>query len=446
MGLPLLEGLLPKSAKAGPADLPPFAVFLRQGNGVAQETSDGEPERYWPSLPIGALAAGDLASSADRALSELTGLEPKLSIVRGAKFAFPGNGCGHSGGGNQCLTAAQVSAMPSGNESLSLGESIDNRIVRDLCPPGTEPLTLYVGRKPGYLDEVLSYRNAYELRAAENNPFEVYQNLFALSGLDPDQLAELRARRKSVNDLVRADLQALLSSGALSGSDLVRVEQHLDAVRDLELGIVCGLGDGKVAELDAMQANVTNDDYFEDVARLQIDLAALAMACGVTRAATIQLGNGNDGTLYWIDGVKQKSFHKISHRIDSDGAEGPPIPDADVLHHKIDRKLLGLYRYLVETFDSYDLGGATLLDRGVLVMTNDLSNKWHSYSNVPFLLAGSAGGALVGGRYVDVAGATHNVVLNTIGAACGVKNATGGPLDDFGDPSLAKGVVSELLA
>ena len=44
---------------------------------------------------------------------------------------------------------------PSGNLSLAEGESIDNRIQRDLGKQGVEPVTLYVGAKYGYLDEVI---------------------------------------------------------------------------------------------------------------------------------------------------------------------------------------------------------------------------------------------------------------------------------------------------
>ena len=56
------------------------------------------------------------------------------------------------------LTAAAVSEEPSGNESLSMGESIDNRIARHFSNNGGEPLTLYTGPRNGYIEEVLSYR------------------------------------------------------------------------------------------------------------------------------------------------------------------------------------------------------------------------------------------------------------------------------------------------
>jgi hypothetical protein len=42
--------------------------------------------------------------------------------------------------------------------------------------------------------------------------------------------------------------------------------------------------------------------------------------------------------------------------------------------------------------------------------------------------------------------AQNNKFLNTVGAAAGGKNTAGGPLDDFGDAGLAKGLMPELMA
>ncbi|MEZ4312649.1 MAG: hypothetical protein R3F14_31885, partial [Polyangiaceae bacterium] len=96
--------------------------------------------------------------------------------------------------------------------------------------------------------------------------------------------------------------------------------------------------------------------------------------------------------------------------------------------------------------DAVKLADGSLLDAGVAVWLNDLGEKWHSYSNVPFILAGGCKGALKTGQYVDAGNVTHNHILSTIGAAVGCKNDGGAPLDDFGDPELSKGVVSQILA
>ncbi|WP_437322211.1 DUF1552 domain-containing protein [Sorangium sp. So ce394] len=443
VALPFLETFAPRRAAAGTGDVPPFAIFMRQANGVAQATND-EPEMFWPS-ETGPLSKESLERDSDRAVSELKDYAGQLIMVRGVQFAFPGNGCGHSGGGNQCLTAARVSDDPSGNESLAMGESIDNRIATELNPAGVEPLTLYAGRMAGYINEVLSYRGPKQLRAAERNPFNAYKKLFGLADVGAEAQQALAERRASVNDLVRGEMRALMGRKDLSKSDRERLELHFDSIRDLEAALACELPPEEVAEMEAISPNVGRSENVETVTRMQMDIIALAMACGVTRAATLQVGDGNDGTEYTIHGARQKSYHKISHRIDSDGSEGPPIEGAQELHHQIDRIHARMFKHLLDRLSSYKLGSGTLLDRGVAVWLNDNADKYHSYRKVPYILAGGAAGYLKTGQFVDMK-VTNNKLLNTIGAAVGCKNGQGGPLDDFGDESLEGGLIDPIVA
>jgi hypothetical protein len=441
VALPFLESFAPKKAKA--AEPNRFAIFLRQANGVVQETSE-EPEMYWPAQ-TGQLSTASMAGEPNKATSELADFADKLILLKGVNFAFDGNGCGHSGGGNQCLTAARVSADPAGNLSLAMGESIDNRIARELNPAGIEPLTLYAGKKSGYIDEVMSYRGAKQLRSAQENPYKAYMDLFGLSQLTPEAWKQLQLQRKSVNDLVREQMQSLMSSSDLSKADHERLDLHFQSIRDLEDKLICGLGVTEVQSMKDIELVCRENDNIPMVTRMQIDVIALAMACGVTRAATLQIGDGNDSTQYIIDGVKQKSFHRISHRIDSDGSVGEPIANAVGLHHEIDRIHIRHFKYLLEKLSSYPAGTGTLLDYGVAVLLNDLANLYHSYTDVPHVMAGSAGGFLKTGQYLDLDGVNNNKLLSTIGAAVGCKNNAGGPLDDFGDPGLEKGLISQIM-
>jgi hypothetical protein len=442
VALPFLETFEPRKAQAG-GGYPAFAIFMRQANGVAQETD--EPEMFWPNA-LGALTTAGLAAQTDRATSVLADYADKLLLVRGVDFAFPGNGCGHSGGGNQCLTAAKVSVDPSGNASLSMGESIDNRIARELQPEGVEPLTLYSGRMSGYINEVLSYRGPMQLRAAERNPYTAYQKLFGLDTLPPETLERLKAQRKSVNDLVRGDMQALMSRADLSKADRERLELHFDSIRDMEESMACNLPETDVAAMQAIEGEVGNSDNMEIVARMQIDIIALAVACGRVRAATLQIGDGNDSTEYTINGVKQYSYHWISHRIQGDGDMGAPIDNGGELHHEIDKIHGRMFKYLLDKLSSYSVGTGTLLDSGVAVWTNDLADKYHSYKNVPQVLAGGCNGFLKTGQYIDAGGVDNNKLWNTVGSAVGCKNANGDNLDDFGDPELEPGLIDAMLA
>ena len=444
VALPFLEGLGARRSRAG--DPPPFkfAIFVRQANGV-QQKDGSEPERFWPNAPGPVSKATLTGTDADRAVAELADYGDKLTLVKGVKFAFPGNGCGHSGGGNQCLTAAKVSADPSGNKSLSMGESIDNRIARELNGDGAEPLTLYAGRMAGYIDEVLSYRGPMQLRAAERNPYNAYKRLFGLTSPDEVALERKAAGRKSVNDLVRTQMKALLARTDLSGGDRTRLDLHFSSIRDLEIKAALRLPDARVAQMETMSPNVADPANIEEISRMQCDIIALAMAAGITHAATLQIGDGNDSTEYTIGGVKQPRYHQISHRIYSDGASGDPIPDAALKHHEIDKIHARIFKYLLDQLAKYPMPGGTLLDQGLAVWTNDLgAGVSHTYNNIPYVIAGGAGGYLKTGQFVDMGGVTNNQMMNTFGAAVGCKNAAGGPLDDFGDPSLKKGLIDAI--
>jgi len=433
LALPILESLR-QTAYAQDAT-PHYSVFVRQANGVCQE-SNGEPEQYWPSA-LGPITSSSLAAEPDRAVTELADYADRMLLVKGADFAFDSNGCGHSGGGNQCLTAARVSDSPSGAYSLAEGESIDNYIARMHSQNGGEPLTLYTGPRGGYLDEVLSYRGPQDRRSAEDDPWNAYQRMVGGDG-PLDRLLE--GRRKSVNDLVRAQMKGLLGRSDLSKADRDKLDLHFTSVREFEK-MSCYLSEDEEQAMASMLGQGTLNDNRETVAKMHMDLIAIAFACDFARTATLQIGDGNDSTEFTINGERLPSFHMISHRIYGDGDEGDPIVGAIEMHHNIDVLFLRMFRHLLEKLDGYDL-----LDQSVAVLTNDLSNPTHSFRDIPYVIVGQGDGTLKQGAFVDGGGVTHNKVLNTLITATGLRTASGGPIEDFGDASLDGGMMPEMLA
>jgi hypothetical protein len=458
MALPFLDAVGGRKAMAAdPAEIAPrFFVAVRAGNGVRQAAGD-EDEKWWP-MDRGQLSRNSLTrvdgAGEMRAVGELADHADKLLIVEGTKYNYPGNGCGHSGGGNQCLTATPPSDLPEGNRSLATGESIDNLIQRTLCPNDPEPLTLLSGRSSGYLGEVLSYRTPPGgesngiLRAGQRNPWEAYKSLFGDPNGTSDAVLErqVAGQRKSVNDLLRDQLQALRSNPALSRKDLLRLELHQDSIRDLEVGMMdCHLPQQRWAEIEDSDANGLHNDpaNTETITRMMMDVIALAFACDLKRAATLQIGNGNDQTIYSINGP-DFPFHWISHRIEGDGGSGsaPTIQNAAQLHYQIDRVQLKMFKYLIERLEAYTTPTGTLLDDSVAMWTNDLATGiGHGYKNLPYIIAGNGGGYLRNGQYIDARQTgnkdgdgmvPHNQVFNTILNAVGVGEARDEPVSDFG--------------
>ncbi len=424
---------------------PHCAVFVRAGNGVQQASSD-EPERFWPSA-LGPLTSAGLRADGGRATSELADYASKLLLLYGVNRPFGTPACGHAESLPQCLTA-----MPNtggdGNDPLALGMSADWRIANQLNPSGREPMVLMAGPASTYIGEGLSWRGPRDRTSAERSPRNQYMRMMGISGAPPEIQTRIVERRMSVNDLVRSQLGDLLSNPDVSTFDRQRLQQHLDAIRDTEARVMsCDLDPAALAALD-MVSDPEANDVRPEVVRRHMDVIALAFACGYTRAATLQIGEGNDQTEYEIDGTRYPRFHWISHRIYSDGSDGESIPNAIDLHHNVDRLQLQLFAYLLGKLDGIaSPTGGTLLDDTIAVWTNDLANgPPHGGRNVPWLLAGSAGGTLRTGQHLDLGGVTNEKVLNTILTAVGCTKPDGSPVDDFGDPSLDGGLIAEIMA
>jgi Protein of unknown function (DUF1552) len=468
LALPLLEslGVAKLHAQAAPAPSQRFAIFLRQACGVAceQQTTElgQESEKFWPSA-LGALTAQTLQG---RTLEELQGYMSRLLVVRNCNNDDLGYGDGHANGAMQGLTAMGPVTPGVGGDSEANGESLDHRIGRELNPAGRDSLFLYAGPSGGWLGGAcISYRGPNQRRAAIRNPWDAYQGMIGGSSLDPVEAMRVANRSKSVNDLVRAQLTRLMSSSKLASADKQRLETHFASVRDLELSLACQLDQSNEQLLQGESAVYDVNDDGNDaitITKLHMDVAALAVACGYTHSVAIQVGNGNDGSIRYPDpdtgSLMSDNYHYVSHRRQSHDDKGTIIPNSDLLHAKVDRSFAQLFKHLLDRLQGYTaVDGSPLLDQGVAVWYNDNGNgPGHAPWDVPYILAGSCGGYFRQGQCVELGGGrwlsngeinrNQNRLLNTIGAACGVKNAAGGELDDFGDPNAQKGTLDELKA
>jgi hypothetical protein len=442
VGLPALDIFEGRAHAASPAAAKPiYAAFMLQQNGAIQGNGS-DPDMFWPRA-MGAIDANAMATTdADRTTSELKDYASKLNFVRGLNFHYSNN---HGGG----PVAAGSGAPVTGNGDTSIlptAESADFFIANNMTP-GKEPLTLYAGKKGTYRDDAYSFGTGGKLRIGDNNPWNVYQRIIGLAGADPMVLQKIAARRLSVNDLIRSDLKALLARQDLSKSDRDRIDLHLTAVRDMEVGMTSVIGPmPDTAGMQAINGQHTTDANMEKVVMFQLDLLAFAFASDRARTGTLQVGGCNDHTRYTINGVQQPPYHFISHRVMSDGGSGTSIPDAINLHHEIDKIHARYFKHLLDRLSAYTLPtGGTLLDSSINMWINSISDgPPHSGKNIPMVLAGNGGGFLKTGIHVKTTGYTSKI-LNTIISAAGVRKADGTPVDNFNDPS-GTGLISELIA
>jgi hypothetical protein len=460
LGLPWLESLR-RPALAQSAATPPFAIFFRQANGVAaeQDTSEigQEPERFWPTA-TGPLSAETLS---DRALAQLVEHAGRLLVVGNVNMANFNYGDGHARGALQLLTAQGPLVENQGGNSEANGESLDHRLGRELNGNGNDSLFLYAGQGGGWLGgPCISYRGPGNRRSALTDPLNAYQALTGgasssavTSGTDP-AASRRSLRQRSINDLVRAQLRSLLARPELSSADRVRLDLHLSSVRDVEVSLACRLDEATERALSGAGDGLEDGDNVLATARLQMDVAVLAVACGYTRSVAIQVGNGNDNSTRYRDPVSgnlMENYHFISHRRQSNGDDGNVIVGSDLLHHEVDVQFAQAFKYLLDKLAAYELPGGSLLDAGMAIWMNDLGNgPAHGARNCPVVIAGSAGGVLRQGEYIRVGDGSddenHARVLNTIGSAAGLRKPDGNYIDDFGSPDQDRSVLPELLA
>jgi hypothetical protein len=414
IGLPFLEGLPERSAWAAPGD-PVFTFYMVAACGVVGS-------KFFPSA-TGELTTASLSAATDKATSVLAPHAANLLFVRGINFPLAGpTGCGHAQGLCQALTATTPGG--SGGSAYSGGISADMVIAKAVNTGAADPLTLYAGNKRnGYIAERISFKaaGAGQVRAADDNPYTLYQKLVGLTttgGTGTPMANELLTSRRSVNDLVRSELNSIMGMSALSAADRQRLQQHFDCIRDAEttmgtMGNTCTKDGLSTTQIEALKSGLAfkTNGMIEDVAKLHMELVALAFACNFNRVATMQWGDGTDATKYNVPSNASLGwgFHHLSHRIMSDGASGMN-PTAEAAHAEIDRLRM---QTLLHGLNAFQARG--LADRSIVMWTNHVADgPSHSMRNVPHIIWGNGNGYLKKGAYVDAGNVTNNKLFNTL--------------------------------
>ena len=188
---------------------------------------------------------------------------------------------------------------------------------------------------------------------------------------------------------MREQLNALRNNSRLSAFDRSRLNDHFEAIRELEVAVTCQRDSAEEAAIEAgagASSDPTGDDLMRTI-ELQNRVAALAVACGLTRSVVIQIGAGNGSDLRFTNpegGALMENFHFISHRRASHSNDGDIISGADLLHHRIDQRFAQGFRHLLDSVSAFDTPeGGNLLDSGVCAWYNDNSNDLSIVCGIP---------------------------------------------------------------
>jgi hypothetical protein len=330
------------------------------------------------------------------------------------------------------------------------GISVDQRIA-DVIGATTPRRSLHYGVQSTAhggteVRTVMSYRGSDEPVANETSPWAMYRAAFSELGADPAVLAQRRARRHSVLDLVGRQYESV--GPRLSVSDRRKLDQHLTAIRDVETRLdnpAAELGGSCAVPVLGEEIAATDPASYPLVGRLHMDLLAMSLACDVTRVATLQ----------WSASTNNRPYPFLSFDEGTGAGPQPIVGDEHILGHEPDSNVIAWAKlrvirrwymeqlaYLLGRLDAVPEGDGTMLDNTVVVLGSEISaGNSHSHMDAPFLLAGSAGGHFATGRRIDFAGdVPHNDLLVSLLHAMGIPDAT------FGDPAFCRGPLAGLTS
>jgi len=312
---------------------------------------------------------------------------------------------------------------------ISIDQAVANRI-------GTSTpfrsLELGVRANANDVQGRISYSGAGEPLPPTNSPLEVYNRIFQRTEpLDP---SDPNSRRQSILDTVKEQFHHL--DARVGHEDREKLGKHLALVEDLERRLSLpgtSAGGGCIAPITPPELADDDESTMNEISRLHLDLLAAAFACDLTRVASVQYSTGFNRIRYpWTDDLGEG--HSLSHSGDSNTEAWDALTQRATWH-------AGEIAYFLDRLADIPEGEGSVLDNTLVVWGNEVSKgNSHSLDSIPYLLAGSACGAIKTGHAEDHGGASSCDLLHAIGTAFGLD------LDRFGHPEHANGELSGILA
>ena len=419
--LPFFKLLENSAAEAAGTALPLKFVTIYHPHGIAAE--------YWnmgcrgsmnlPSMPQSACTGTDTETSFDITYTNCS-LQPfddaatygksfkdKILIVDGIDLLSAANG--HDSAGT-ILTGSRISSdRKPANSSLDQFLAVEKGLGRETR---ISSIALGVGNDAMDPGVTLSYGVGGAPLPKIIDPVQAYQQLFAGFAVTDDPAARAAAERRrkngrSVVDFLLADVNRL--HGRLAPPEQQKLEQHIESLREIEKqfedpttppGAVCMLSERPDASrFPKLKQYNGGEQYFDAITNAHIDVLAQALACDITRFATLLMNDlsymGNPL------GLPADNHGSVAHTysastIGNDGHTSGGSPSSWLPLASFNKYAYSKVARLMQKLDQ--LGA---LDSTLIYVSSDMGNPaGHSTRNVPTVLAGGAGGKFRMGRRV----------------------------------------------
>jgi hypothetical protein len=432
VALPFLDAMTrPRRARAaGVAKR--FIVFFSANGTIMNNWAPGGGETDFTLSPILAPLA---AQHRDRLLI-LRGLGNEVS------YNTPGSNA-HDLSMGTMLTAMPMLIGPSGLgraghiiDGTAGGPSIDQVIAKTIgAGQRFTSLSLGVQSTTTILEPMvtkMSYRASGDPVIPEDDPADAFAALFGDTQATQAAILAVQKRRGTVLDAVLADLTGL--SARVGAGDKAKLDAHATSIRELEKQLLTmGSTTQSCRGVTPMAPAVSLKPYsclqdarpatcvgdFATIGKAQMDVLALALACDLTRVATLQWSTA-ESTVVHSELALTGEHHLMSHDDVNDAGQ---LTQINIWYAQQFGALLD--RLAAVT----DADGQTLLDGSVILWINELSaGQVHNRRDLPYVLAGQGNGALRTGRYLHNGGDPHNKLFASFLNMFGI-TATG-----FGDP------------
>ena len=455
----LLAGLAKTALLAGaPAVLgasrrafatPPTAsrvIFFYFPDGVVAESQDGQPSLFHPT-------GGEHQFSLPDQLVSLEPLREQCLFFTGLSMG-PTDSGSHPGGAKKLLTAVDGGGGWSIDHYLAQTAGAD-RAFRHLH------LGVMANQNGASGDKHITYVAPGQTVSPEDNPADAFARLFGgtlpppASG-NPGQSVDQNRRARieqSVLDGMKSELTAFRTR--MGGADTAKLEFHLDSLRELENRLQILQNEGEesadpasactspLLDLPAQNSGMLYDPAnFPQLLRAQIDVMVNAMACGLTRVGTLQCSHHTSELImsrFSGTAMHTPNFDMRSHQASHYGASHD-WNKAEFSHFVWQRQWwVSQFAYLLEQLQARPEGEGSMLDQSIVVLCSEVCDgNTHRHDNMPFVIAGGAGGAFSTGRLLHLGERRHGDLFVSIARAMGQN------ISSYGDGST--GPITEMFA
>jgi len=385
----------------------------------------------------------------------------KIVVIEGLDLLSSTNG--HESAAT-ILTGSQITDELPQNSSLDQFLAVENGLG---APTPVTSVALAVGNGQLSARETLSFGSGGVPISKIIDPVVAFDYLFknAIVGKDPAARAQAERRRRlgqSLIDFVNGDVKRLRAR--VARLEQLKLDQHLQSLRELEKKLRgrppvarCALP-GRPRAFPELVRHNGGEPYFDAITDRHIDLLALAMACDITRFATLVTSDlSYEGNPL---GLPADNHGGVAHTYAASalGYGGRPVgngnPETWKRLAKLNRYSYGKVARLMQRLHE---GG--ILDSTLIYASSDMGNPAaHSTRNVPTVLAGGMNGKLRMGRRItyrtdcplgtncDPKGREYRTVPNNW-LLVSIARAFGVPIDRYGrqfDGTVSGGVLSEL--